>query len=237
VKYFIRLILLFFLFSNCIDNVNLEPIDKLIKEKQYDEAINRIQAINLPPFPDSLLIRRLKQRELLARKGKLFSGLNGDSEKIENQLSLIKSRINKMDSLRARWFFFDYYENLAKYALFNSDRKSWMAYIEKLEHLPTSEPDIKTALFIDAAFYLAENGDFENARNWMDKAMRRIELEEDRILLESVYEKYMNGRFKEADSILSQNKGSLENFHWKRIQSFLNLYTDSLTLKNRFRLW
>ncbi len=241
-NYFIRLTLLFILINSCVGDVNLEPIDKLIEEKQYDEAINHIRAINLPPFPDSILIRRLKQRELLARKGKFFSGLDtlflsGDSVKIENQLNLIKSRINMMDSVNARWYFFDYYNNLSKYALLKSDRKNWIWNIEKLEHLPTSGPDIKTALFIDAAFYLAENGDFENARNWLDKSLRGIEIEEGNIFLERVYKKYMNGKFKVADSILYQNKGSLTSFHWKRIQFFLNLYTDSLTLQNRFRLW
>ncbi len=237
-----QLIYILFLLISCTDKIDLKPLDKLILQKKYTEALDIIERMESLSIADSLIIKKIMHRKILAKKGQLFINmdtlfLQKDTSALKAELIRINTFINTKDSVTARWFYFDYYFHHGLFLELKSDTALWLKNVTMAITFPTSEQVKKNSLFLDIAFYYAQNNHFVTAREWLDKALRSLEIEETVAGLDRVYLEYMNGRFLIADSIMAKIDFLDEQSQWKRVQSFLNLYADSLTMENRFRLW
>jgi hypothetical protein len=243
VKAFAKTLILLFLLIGCSENIDLAPIDELIKQKKYEEAIQQIKDIDILLIPDSLILKRIKHRKILAEKGivslkmdMLFSKKN--TSKISTEIALLNTFIKSKDSLSARWYLFDFYHYKGRYSFQQSDTLAWLKNTIIAMGYPSSDREIKTSLLMDIAFYYARKSEFVQAREWLDKAMRQFDVSSNKNKkLGHVFVHYMNGKFHLADSIFNTINDLNEKSHWQKVHSFLNLYADSLTMKNRFRLW
>ena len=235
-------IVLILLFFSCSEDIDLKPIDELIKQKKYVEALETIRDIENLSISDSLILKRIKHRKVLAKKGQVFLRLDRlffqkDTLKIKSEMILVKRFIKTTDSVTARWYYFDYYHNKGRYLLLKSNTKAWLNNTIKALEFPSSDEGLKNSLFLDIAFYYAQKNEYVTAREWLDQALRRLNIDKDETGLRQVYWHYMNGKFHSADSILNKIGNFEQKPMWKRVHIFLNLYVDSLTIKNRFRLW
>ncbi len=236
------ILLIFLLLFGCSANEDLKPIDELIQQKKYLKALEQINKIESNSINDSLILKRINHRKVLATNGKLFSKMDSlffknDSSRIKSELKLIHDFIKTNDTLIARWYYFDYFRNKGQLFLMKPDTMSWLTNIKKAVEFPSSNEEMKNSLFIDIAFYYAGKKKFIAAREWLDKAMGRLNINEKETELVKVYSHYMNGKFHLADSHLNRIKYLDKKSHWQKVQHFLNLYSDSLTMENRFRLW
>ncbi|KAA3608490.1 MAG: hypothetical protein D8M58_19645 [Calditrichaeota bacterium] len=238
---FLKLLTLVIVIS-CADDVDLKPVDNLIRQKNFSEALELINSFEGFSIDDSLTQKRINHRKVLAEKGQLFLELDsvfleGDTVKLKINLIRIKNIIKSKDTLAARWYYFDFFKSKARYKLLKSDTSGWLFNIDKAVSFPSSEVNAKSDLFIDVAFYYAQKNKFVEARAWLDNAIRSFHINEKDTIFRDIFSHYMNGKFNKADSILTEVVDFTEEPQWQKVQSFLNLYSDSLTMENRFRLW
>jgi len=221
--------------------IDYNEINNLIAQHKYEQAI---QEINQYKESTSNLLekQKLEQLYITADKALLFADIRlrlrkGDTLQLKTIMDSIFKNIQTKDSLAQRWYYFDYYFNQAQYYALKNDSAQQVDNLLKATTYPVKEIRFKINVFIDLAFHYAELGEFEKAREWLDKALRSFDKDEHKGLLLDVYIAYMNGDYSRADSILTLVPQENKNLNWQRIETFFNLYLKSLTLKNRFKLW
>ncbi|MCB9056985.1 MAG: hypothetical protein H6627_00330 [Calditrichae bacterium] len=229
------------LFLGCSQEIDFKRINALMDNEQFEETIRYIKSINTQTITDSLDLKRLNHKLLLATKAVEFYKIkyslnNDDTSGFIILMDSLYQVILGMDSLKGRWYKFDYHFLEAKYYLKKQDKNNWFKAIVKSLDFPTERQDNKISATMDIAFYYAEKRQYEEAREWMDKAVRSLDISQNK-QYGKIYTEYMNGNFKNAAELTKTNIQNQETKHWQQFHSFLKLYADSLTMENRFRLW
>lgn len=236
------IVILTFLFISCSSRkIDYQKINKSLASKEYQQAIQQIDGYRqfmLTPLDQ----KKLNQLYITADKGLLFDNLEniisaGDSIELKAELVSIKQQIQSRDSLAQRWYFFDFYLAQSHYHRILKDSSNQLNNLLLAVEYPVRDIQKKIDAFLDLAFYYANTAQFEKAREWLDKALRSFNKSDMDGKLLDVYMAYMNGNYSKSDSILALIPQKNKNSSWQRIESFFNLYLNSLSLKNRFRLW
>lgn len=237
-----RMICLIVLFISCESpKIDFNELNTLISDEKYEMAISKIEVYK-ETTANLLDNQKLDQLYITADKALLFNKLNSKLEKKDStgviqELKFILSKIQQKDSLTQRWYYFDYYLSRGQYfSLINDSAKQVLNLLKAIEY-PAKDIQKETNIFLDLAFHYARIEQFESAREWLDKALRSFNRDENEGELLEVYMAYMNGAYFKADSLLTLVPDKNKNFNWQRVATFFNLYRDSLSLKNRFRLW
>lgn len=238
--------LIFIILGSIIPGCSAEPdfdkIDTLIREEMYKSAQKYIKSINRQAVSDSLTLKKLDHRLLLIDKGMLFRDIDSlltlrDSSALADRMNAALLHINAQDSIKARWYWFDYYESDARFQKLFGDTNGWLSSQIRASVFPTNYPGKKVDILQNLAFHYASIHYFVEAREWMDKAVRSMDMQTEHKQLNDVYVHYMNGNYQEAKRLIISISKKLKSDNWQRFQDFLSLYADSLTMENRFRLW
>lgn len=233
-------------FSLCLffcvpQEIDYALLNKLIASKKYEQAIEKIEEYR-GSTSNLLELQKLNQLYISADKSLLFKKVNTklnnkDTINFKLEMDSIHQQILAKDSLSQRWYYFDFYWNQGKYFSLYGDSSKQIKNLLKAVEYPVREIQKKMNVFLDLAFHFAELNQFEKAREWLDKALRTFNKKDIKGQLLDVYMAYMNGKYAKADSILSVVPKENKNLNWQGVESFFNLHKDSLSLKNRFRLW
>jgi len=233
--------LIILLISCATPEIDYNELNALIADKKYETAMSKIEVYK-GTTANMLENQKLDQLYIAADKGLIFNTLNSrlaknDSSGIDLELKVILQKIQQKDSLNQRWYYFDYYVSRGQYFSLLGDSAKQVYNLLKAIEYPAKNVQKRTEVFLDLAFHYARIKQFEDAREWLDKALRSFNKDEIEGKLLDVYMAYMNGSYLKADSLLSIVPAENKNFNWQRVTTFFNLYKDSLSLKNRFRLW
>jgi len=229
------------IFSCSAQKIDYDELGSLIKNNQSEQALIKIQAYK-ETTRNTLELQKLEQLYISADKNLLFKELSlklakQDTSEIKNDLQQILQKIAQKDSLAQRWYYFDYYKSQADYFALMSDSARQVKALLRTGAYPVKDIQKRINVCFDLAFHYARLKQFESAREWLDKSLRSFEKSDQQGPLLNVYMEFMNGNFSRADSILKEVPAENKTLNWQRVERFFNLYLNSLSLKNRFRLW
>ena len=171
----VSIAILTFLFTFCTSpKIDYQKINQFLANKEYQQAIRQIDGYRefmLTPQDQ----KKLNQLYISADKGLLFDNLEniistGDSIKLKAELASIKQQIQSRDSLTQRWYFFDYYLAQSHLHRILNDSLNQLNYLLMAVEYPVRDVQKKINAFLDLAFYYGKTGQFEKAREWLDKA-------------------------------------------------------------------
>ena len=221
--------------------IDYDELGSLIKNDQSEQALIKIKAYK-ETTRNPLELQKLNQLYISADKNLLFKELSvrlakQDTSGIKNDLQQILQKIEQKDSLAQRWYYFDYYKSQADFFSLMSDSAGQVKALLRTGAYPVKDIQKRINVCFDLAFHYAQLKQFDIAREWLDKALRSFEKNDHHGPLLNVYMEFMNGNFNRADSILKEIPAENKTLNWQRVESFFNLYLNSLSLKNRFRLW
>ena len=224
------------------DEANLDAVDSLINIGQYEKAGEILHNFEMKSYSDTVQVKRIKSRIRTLERKRFFKNPDHYISQKEwqtagNSLDGLQRDIDRMDKHRRQPYLFDYFyrKSLIDSALGKRD-KSVTDMEQAVKHY-TGEHEKLWRLYEKLAFYYAEKGEFVKARENLDKALRKTDLNQIEPGLQKVFSLYMNGEFIKARDVLAEVPDSLKDYHWQRAQLFFEKYADKLTMEDRFRLW
>lgn len=229
--------------SACKDKpTDLHEVDQLIKQKLYGRAGEILNIELAKDFSDTLHYSKIKNRLNIIQRLQFFKSLDDLTEQNKWQRSQamwlrLKSSLN--DSLketrRLYGFALFHKKSMIDSALRQTD--SYWQNLRKSVLYPTTSKKLLRGNFEKLGLQLAEQDSIKKARIMFDKSFRMIRISTIDKELSAAYFLYMEGKFRLCLAKLNQVSDKNKDAHWRRLEEFLTLYTDKLTLDERFKLW
>jgi len=224
------------------DEANLETVDSLITIGKYEQAGKILHNFEMKSYSDTVQVKRIKARIRTLERKRFFKTPDKFIDvkmwdKADKSLDSLQRRINLLEKHRKQPYLFDYFyrKSIIDSALGKAE-KSVQDMEQAVKHY-TGEHEKLWRLYEKLAVYYAEQGEFVKARENLDKALRKTDLNNIKPELRRVFSLYMNGSFLKARDSLEVIPDSLKDKHWKTAQKFFEKYADKLTMEDRFRLW
>jgi len=243
IKYVILFTTLFLFVVKCSEKeADLDLVDSLITSGEYVQAGEILRNFEMQSYSDTLQIKRINQRIRVIERKKYFDSID-HLIKLKNwpeareMLDNLKYKIGKMNKDKKLFYSFDYYFRLSIVDSAMIGQEKAVNSMEKALEYPTSEHEILWSIYEKLAFYYAEQNKMVIARENLDKALRKTDLNLIAPGLKKVFSYYMNGEFKKAKQLITEIPDSVKDKHWKTTQLFLKKYGDKLTMEERFKLW
>jgi hypothetical protein len=235
-------IIIFILNISCVSKPDIGSVDSLISIGQYSEALDILKKSQYIGGLEPKEKQRIIARILKVERFIFFQDLKNY---IENQdwsaaaacADSIKKQIDKMDIKRFESYSFDFYYQKAKIDSVQAGREKWRTTLATALNFYTPDYEKEQYIHECLAFYFAEKDELVKAREQMDKSIRKLSVSKMNPDLKEVFHLYMEGQFSNAyEKLISINK-DLKNERWKSLELFLEKYHNSLTLKDRYKLW
>ncbi|WP_456442100.1 hypothetical protein [Caldithrix abyssi] len=228
-------------FMACSSEPQIELIDRLIRQGDYQKAREVIAEEMQKTWADTLQYHRLRYRLIKIQKNELFapidSVINTDINKALGLLKNLEDSLKGMEQANAKFFYFDlYYRKANAYEALNAD-SLWYRETLKALHQFTDQYELKRDLYERAAFYLAERGKYDQGLKMLDRSFREIRLSRLPEPLKEAYYAYLNGDFERALRLLESVHESQKDRHWNNMQAYLKNYGNKLSIEERFKLW
>ncbi len=224
------------------EKADFGAVDSLITAGQYQKAGEILRNFEMKSYDDTMQVKRIKARiRTLERKRFFKSPDKYISEKQWHKaaysLDSLKNGISRMPKHRKQPYLFDYYYRKALIDSAQGDIEKSVQDMEQAVEYYTGEHQNLWRTYEKLAFYYAQQGEFVKARENLDKALRKTDLNNINPRLQTVFSLYMNGHFEAARDSLQGIPDSLKDEHWKTAQIFFDKYADKLPMDHRFRLW
>jgi hypothetical protein len=139
--------------------------------------------------------------------------------------------------LAKRRLLFDFYHRKSRIDSALRRENAFWKTIEKSCDQPTRYTDLLRDKMERLAWHYAQTDSVDLARELFDRSFRQERLSQMDSTLRKAYFSYMDGKFKKSLRQLQQIPDSAKDRHWQRLERFLTVYGNRLTLKERFRLW
>ncbi len=233
----------FFTLMGCSEEeVNLDTVDSLLIVGEYDRAGEMLHNYEMRSYSDTVQVKRINARIRTLKRKRFFKSPDKyisakEWQKAFYALDSLQSRINRMPKDDKEPYLFDYFYRKAVIDSALGENEKSITDMEQAVEYYTSEHEKLWRLYENLAFYYARQGEYDKARENLDKALRKTDYNKIDSRLQNVFTLYMNGRFLKARDSLRAAPDSVKDKHWRTAQLFFEKYADKLTMKERFRLW
>ncbi len=243
---FVFPLILFLIFSNltsCKEKAaGLAPVDSLINNGMYNQATELLREYARKDYSDSLQYDRIQYRFEKIQQKLFFAGLDSmirlkrwqrsDSLLERIQLSLKDSA----KQIQKKYYFELYHKKSQVDSALKRDTPYWNDIRNGLKYT-FEDANLVRVKYELLALHLAENDSLLKARILFDKSFRMVRFNQLNDNLKQAYLNFMDGKFNSCLLILKQIPEDQKDKHWKKLEHFLTLYANKLTIEERFKLW
>jgi tetratricopeptide (TPR) repeat protein len=236
------MILFIFILACEEEKANLDMVDSLISVGAFSQASDILYTLEMKSYTDTMQIKRINARIDILKRKRVFRQLDKyiyeknwlQAEKNIDSIKLVIKHINKSQK---EFYLFDFYYRSAILDSAKNDNENYLKNMEKAVEYSTNEHENLWRLYEKIAFYYAQQGEYTKARENLDKALRKTDLNRITEKLKQIFTIYMNGDFIKARDLLIALPDSTKDQHWETTQMFLDKYAHKLTMEDRFKLW
>ena len=237
------IILCLLLSLNCHEpEAKLDTVDQLIHNGDYISAKTILKSELKKSFSDTLQYNRIHNRLKRIRQIQFFSPLDTEIQnKNWNAAKIVYNELTlalKDSSDTVKWAYS--FNHFHKKSLLDSALQNNNDYFNSLQQAvkyPTTQKSLLRHKYEQLGLYLAEQDSLVSARENFDRSFRMVQISRLDSVLTPAYFLYMDGKFSSSLKKMQIIPDSLKDAHWQRLEKFLSLYADKLTLEQRFKLW